>query len=274
MADTFIELDNLTKRFGDNTVLEGLTGEIRRGERLAIIGPSGGGKTTLLNIITGQLAPDEGAVRFRGRALHDMDESELNQYRLKIGVVFQTGALLKSMTLADNVALPLREHTDFAPSTVDLLVRMKLEMVDLRDAADRPAPALSKGMAKRGGLARALALDPDILFFDEPTGGLDPVTAAQVDAMIVDLNEKLGVTTVVVTHDMEAVNRVAQRVALLHEGRFFGLGPLEEMRDAGDETIRQFIRGETHGPLTRERQAGDAYARDLLGKNPRNATSR
>jgi len=179
-------------------------------------------------------------------------------------VLFQSGALFNSMSVADNVALPLREHTDLAEPTIDIMVKIKLELVGLREHAEKMPSELSGGMKKRAGLARAIALDPQILFYDEPSAGLDPVTSAEIDQLIIDLNQKLGVTSVVVTHEMDSAFRIAHRMVLLDRGKFIVSGTPDEMKNSQDPLVRQFVYGLTEGPLTARRRGG-AYVDDLLG---------
>ena len=170
------------------------------------------------------------------------------------------------MSVAENVALPLREHTDLAEPTIDIMVKIKLELVGLREHADKMPSELSGGMKKRAGLARAIALDPKILFYDEPSAGLDPVTSAEIDQLIIDLNRKLGVTSVVVTHEMDSAFRIADRMVLLDRGKFIVSGTGEEMKNNPDPLVRQFVHGLTEGPLTDRRRAG-GYESDLLAEN-------
>jgi phospholipid/cholesterol/gamma-HCH transport system ATP-binding protein len=193
-----------------------------------------------------------------------MTDREMDDYRKSLGVLFQSSALFNSMSVADNVALPLREHTDLPEETIEIMVKIKLELVGLREHADKMPAQLSGGMKKRAGLARAISLDPRILFYDEPSAGLDPVTSAEIDQLIIDLNRKLGVTSVVVTHEMESAYRIADRMVLLDRGKFIISGTPEELRDSTDPLVRQFVHGLTEGPLTDRRRAG-GYEVDLLG---------
>src|SRR6184192_1286550 len=195
-----------------------------------------------------------------------MTNAELATYRKNIGVLFQSGALFNSMSVADNVALPLREHTDLPEETIDIMVKIKLELVGLREHADKMPAELSGGMKKRAGLARAISLDPQILFYDEPSAGLDPVTSAEIDQLIIDLNQKLGVTSVVVTHEMDSAFRIADRMVLLDRGKFIVSGTPRELHDSTDPLVRQFVYGLTEGPLTDRRRAG-GYESDLLAEN-------
>ena len=262
----------LVKRFGDRAILDGVDLEILGGETMVIMGGSGCGKSTLLRHLIGSLVPDEGGVELLGRELNDLDEDGLDAVRKRFGILFQSGALLNSMTIGENVALPLREHTDLDEATIEIMVRIKLEQVGLRAAFDLMPAEISGGMKKRAGLARAIALDPEILFYDEPSAGLDPVTSAEIDQLMMDLSGKLGVTSVVVTHEMDSAFRIADRMAMLDRGKLLKVGTKAEfqaIRDAGptgDETtdlICQFLRGDSEGPITnRRRQTG--YEEDIL----------
>jgi len=264
MPDTAIQVQEVTKRYGDRTVLDKIKLDVFQGETLVILGGSGSGKSTLLRLMTGNVKPDGGEITSLGKALSKMTDGELAAYRKTIGVLFQSGALFNSMSVADNVALPLREHTDLAEETIDIMVKIKLELVGLREHADKMPAELSGGMKKRAGLARAIALDPQILFYDEPSAGLDPVTSAEIDQLIIDLNKKLGVTSVVVTHEMDSAFRIADRMVLLDRGKFIVSGTADEMKHSKDPLVRQFVHGLTEGPLTARRRGG-AYVDDLLG---------
>jgi phospholipid/cholesterol/gamma-HCH transport system ATP-binding protein len=264
---------DLVKQFDDRNVLDGVSLDVLRGETIVIMGRSGCGKSTLLLLMIGLLWPDGGYIELLGQKLSDLDEQHMDEVRQRFGVLFQSGALFNSMTVADNIALPLREHTELDSDTIDIIVRIKLEQVGLRHAMGLMPAQLSGGMKKRAALARALALDPEILFFDEPSTGLDPVTAAKVDQLISGLADKLGITSVVVTHEMDSAFRIADRMAVLDQGRILKVGPRQEfeaIRDGaptGDQTtdlIRQFIRGDSEGPIT-ERLVAEGYAEDILG---------
>ncbi len=267
-----IRVVDLVKRFGGRAVLNGINLEVHPGETIVIMGGSGCGKSTLLRHMVASLFGDEGRVELLGQNLNDLNESGLNALRLRFGILFQSGALFNSMTVGENVALPLREHTGLDEQTIDIMVKIKLEQVGLREAADLMPSEISGGMKKRAGLARAISLDPEILFYDEPSAGLDPVTSAEIDQLIMDLSGKLGVTSVVVTHEMDSAFTIADRMAMLDMGRMLKIGPrseFEALRDGpetGDETgdlIRQFLRGDPEGPIT-ARRLSTGYEEDIL----------
>jgi phospholipid/cholesterol/gamma-HCH transport system ATP-binding protein len=261
-----IEVQGVTKAFAGRIVLDAIRLHVFEGETLVILGGSGSGKSTLLRLMIGNETIDSGDifVAHAGKNLAKMSSPDLTEYRKSLGVLFQSGALFNSMSVADNVALPLREHTSLPEDTIDIIVKIKLEQVGLREHAQKMPAQLSGGMKKRAGLARAIALDPKILFYDEPSAGLDPVTSAEIDQLIIDLNHKMGVTSVVVTHEMESAFRIADRMVLLDRGKFIVSGTPAEMRDSTDPLVRQFVHGLTEGPLTDRRKAS-GYEDDLLG---------
>jgi phospholipid/cholesterol/gamma-HCH transport system ATP-binding protein len=271
MSDVTIQVASVTKVYDGRTILDRIALDVHEGETLVILGGSGSGKSTLLRLMIGNVRADGGEILVREASgerknLCDMTPDELDAYRRSIGVLFQSGALYNSMTVADNVALPLREHTDLPEETIGIMVKIKLELVGLREHADKMPAQLSGGMKKRAGLARALALDPKVLFYDEPSAGLDPVTSAEIDQLIMDLNKQLGVTSVVVTHEMDSAFRIADRMVLLDRGKFIVSGTPDEMRNNTDPLVRQFVHGLTEGPLTDRRRAG-GYEVDLLGSD-------
>ncbi|MEM7203846.1 MAG: ATP-binding cassette domain-containing protein [Planctomycetota bacterium] len=227
--------------YGEREVLRGIDLGIRRGEVFVIMGPSGCGKTTLLRHLCGLQPPTAGAVFVRGRDLYSQDREEQRQIRLGTGLAFQGGALLGSLSVAENVALPLRENTELPDTVIRQIARMKLDMVGLLHAADLLPASLSGGMRKRAAIARAIALDPDVVYFDEPSAGLDPVTAAEIDHLIRKLNEVFGITMVVVTHDLASAHQIADRVAMLLRGRVAALGTRDEVWQSQHPEIRSFL---------------------------------
>lgn len=227
--------------FGIRDVLRGVSFQVNQGETYVLMGPSGCGKTTLLRCLVGLLRPTAGHVRLLGEDLVLMDEDELDRFRPKLGMLFQFGALLNSMTVGDNVALPLRERTDLDEATIHAIVKMKLAMVGLEGTHRNMPGELSGGMKKRAGLARAMALDPSVYFFDEPTSGLDPVTASEFDELVLTLKRYVGMTAVVVTHDLDSAFRIADRIGVLYNGRLLAEGTPDEIRAVEDPRIRNFV---------------------------------
>ena len=231
----------LTSVFGTRTVLQGVDLAIRRGEIFVVMGPSGCGKTTLLRHLCGLLPPRLGAVTVDGRDVYSAGPAELQALRRRTGLSFQGGALLGSLSVLENVALPLRENTALPERVVLATARMKLEMVGLLHAQHLLPSSLSGGMKKRAAIARAIALDPGIVFFDEPSAGLDPVTAAEVDNLICKLNQVFGITMVVVTHDLTSAYGIADRIVVLLDGKVAALGERDEVWHSQDPRIRDFI---------------------------------
>lgn len=263
MAPIALQVRNLTMEFDGRAILDAINLDVYQGETLVILGGSGSGKSTLLRLLVGNLKPTAGEIICFGQNLCTMTDAQLTAYRTSIGVLFQSGALFNSMSVADNVALPLREHSSLPEETIEIIVKIKLEQVGLRPTADKMPAQLSGGMKKRAGLARAIVLDPKILFYDESSAGLDPVTSTEIDQLIMSLNRKLGVTSVVVTHEMDSAFRIADRMVLLDRGKFIAAGTPQDMKDSINPLVHQFIYGLTEGPLT-ERRKADGYEQDLL----------
>ena len=240
-ADAVISVQDLVVRFGRKTVLSGVNLDVRRGETMVIMGGSGSGKSTLLRHIIGLDKPASGRVYVKGVDITTCSEKQLNDIRRIMGVSFQSAALFNSMTLAENVALPLREHTKLAEPTIRLMTRMKLEQVGLGDAEDLYPAQLSGGMRKRASVARAVAMDPEILLFDEPSAGLDPIIAAEIDSLILDLKSAFKMTIVVVTHELASAFLIADRMCMLRHGKILTVGTADEMRHSDHPRIRQFL---------------------------------
>ena len=258
-----ISVQNIVKRYGDRAVLNGVTFTAETKKITYIFGSSGGGKSTLLKTMVGAMKPDAGAVLFNDTDITKLNGRELDPFRKKIGMLFQHGALLNSLTVAENIALPLREHTDLDETIVRIMVKMKLELVGLRDFEDLSPSQLSGGMQKRVALARALALDPEVIFFDEPTSGLDPIVTSVITKLIADLNRLLGITCIVVTHEVGEAMRTADKIVLLHLGKVIAEGPPEQIRSSPDPLVQQFITGNPDGPISFRASSRD-YREDLL----------
>ncbi|MEY4828723.1 MAG: hypothetical protein RLZZ562_519 [Planctomycetota bacterium] len=240
-TDDLMRAVALTSVFGDRTILQGVDLAIRRGEVFVVMGPSGCGKTTLLRHLCGLLPPTLGAVTVDGQDIYRASQDQLQALRRRTGLSFQGGALLGSLTVLENVMLPLTENTDLPRRVIEATARMKLEMVGLLHAAHLLPSSLSGGMKKRAAIARAIALDPEIVFFDEPSAGLDPITAAEVDNLICKLNKVFGITMVVVTHDLPSAYEIADRIVVLQGGRVAALGPRDDVWNSPDPRIRDFI---------------------------------
>jgi len=241
MSDQVIRLRDVSKAFGDKEVLRGVTVDVVRGETVALLGGSGSGKSVTLKMINGLIQPDSGEVEALGCTVSRTKESRLVPLRRRVSYLFQGGALFDSMNVFDNVAFPIREHQRIDAHALEKRVLDLLRMVRLDDVEKLQPSELSGGMRKRVAVARALALDPEIILYDEPTTGLDPVTGEAIAKLIVDLDQRLGVTSVVVTHDIPLVLRVASRVIFLHEGEFIFHGSLDEARQDGPEPVRRFF---------------------------------
>jgi phospholipid/cholesterol/gamma-HCH transport system ATP-binding protein len=239
-----IEFKNVNKAFGENEVMVDASISIVKGETITLIGGSGKGKTVFLKLLLGVLRPDSGRIMFRGQSIGDMEEGDIVSMRKHIGMLFQGAALFDSLTVAENVAYPIREHFDYDDDEIYRMVRQKLEVVGLGGTEEMMPADLSGGMKKRVGLARAIATDPDVILYDEPTTGLDPANTKRICRLILELQEKLKVTSIVVTHDMEAAFRVTDRVALLHDKCFYYVGTKDEVRASRDPIVQNFILGE------------------------------
>ncbi len=269
--EPIIEVTDLVREFDGRAVLNGISLKVYKGDTLIIMGGSGCGKSTLLRHIMGSLKPTSGSVKIFGQEITGMSEPGLNKIRRRFGMNFQFGALLQSLTVGENVALPLLEHSVVDPGIIDLVIKMKLELVGLTGFEDLKPAEISGGMRKRVGLARAVALDPELLFSDEPTSGLDPVMTAVVDKLTCDLTNNLGMTAVVVTHDMTSAFRIGTRMIMLgvgeYQGKIIAEGTPEEIRNHPNPMLQQFIKGEPDGPIPLKLSKDD-YIKKLLGADP------
>jgi len=246
---TIIEVKNLVRKFGDRTVIDDISFNVHPGETVVIMGGSGCGKSTLLRHMIGSMKPTSGVVKLFGEEITTMKERELERIRLRFGMLFQSGALLASQTVGENVALPLLQHTDKSPDEIEEIVKHKLEMVGLTGFEDLKPDEISGGMKKRVGLARALALDPELLFSDEPTSGLDPIMTAVVDELTLKLTHGTHMTAVVVSHDMTSAFRIATRMIMLGHGGIVAQGTQDQIRNSSNPEVQQFIHGEADGPI-------------------------
>ena len=244
-----IQFQKVSKRLGRKEVLRGIDLDVAPGESLVIIGRSGTGKSVLLKHVVGLLRPDDGSVRVNGVDVAALEDKELLELREQMGMLFQGGALFDSMTIGENVGLALKEHTPLPDKQIEIVVSEKLALVGLTGSEGSRPSSLSGGMKKRAALARALALNPKIMLYDEPTTGLDPITADVINRLIRRLQDRLKITSIAVTHDMRSAYHIADRIAMLHEGRIHAMGTPDEIQATRDPIVRQFIEGSSEGPL-------------------------
>lgn len=263
MSDNLIQVRDLHFARGSRKIFDGIDIDIQPGKITAIMGPSGTGKTTLLRLIGGQLKPLKGSITFQGEHVESMGRSDLFKIRKRMGMLFQNGALLTDMSVYDNVAFPIREHTDLPEQLIQHLVLMKLEAVGLRGARDLMPSELSGGMARRVALARAVALDPMLMMYDEPFTGQDPISMGVIVRLIHSLNEALGLTSIIVSHDIQETAEIADHIYLLSGGKVVAHGSAEELNQSDSEWARQFMNGEPDGPVPFHYPA-DPLAQDLL----------
>ena len=263
-SEALVSIKNMTFLRGDRKIFDDVSLEVPKGKVTAIMGPSGIGKTTLLRLIGGQLQPDSGEIWFEGWNIPTLSRKELYQARNKMSMLFQSGALFTDMTVFDNVAFPLREHTELPEDLLRTLVLLKLEAVGLRGAAELMPSELSGGMARRAALARAIALDPDLIMYDEPFAGQDPINMGMLVTLIQNLNKALGITSMIVSHDVAEVMSIADQVYLLSGGKVIGQGTPQELRANPDPRVRQFLHGEADGPVPFQFPAQD-LGEELFG---------
>jgi len=259
-----IKIRNLVKEFDGRRVLDGVNLDINEGETLVVMGGSGCGKSTFLRLVVGLLEPTEGSVEYSGKNIVGMPAQEFDEIKKTFGILFQGAALFNSLTVGENIALPLREHTDLADKIIDIITKVKLELVGLTGFENLLPSQISGGMKKRVGLARAIAMDPKIVFYDEPGAGLDPITASVVDQLIMDLTKKLGITSVVVTHEMKSAFRIADRMIMFHQGKVIAEGTAKEIKNSDNPFVVQFINGDVDGPI-RLKRSSEEYQKSLLG---------
>ncbi|MCK4948406.1 MAG: ABC transporter ATP-binding protein [Candidatus Aureabacteria bacterium] len=245
-----IEIIDVHKNFGELEVLKGVNLSVKRGETIVIIGRSGCGKSVLLKHLIGILTPDSGKLLFNGVNISQMKENELVEHRKKFGMLFQAAALFDSLSVKENVAFGLREHMDLSEEEIDRITSKKLSLVGLYAVEGKKPAELSGGMRKRVGLARAFAMDPAIILYDEPTTGLDPITSDVINELIVKIKKELHVTSFAVTHDMKSAYKIADRIAMLYDGKIIESGTPEEIQNTSNPIVRQFIAGNSKGPIT------------------------
>ncbi len=257
-----IEVEELVTHYGDRQILDHVSITVRDGEILVIMGGSGSGKSTLLRYMLALEQPTSGQIRVLGVDVVNATAAEMYELRKKMGVAFQFGALFSSMTVGENIMLPLREHTELDDKTIAIMARLKLEVVELAGFEDLMPAELSGGMVKRAALARAVVMDPKMLFCDEPSAGLDPVVAAQLDDLILKLREALGMTVVVVTHELDSAFKIADRIVVLDRGRILTIGTVDEVRSSDNERVQNLLNRKTE----EEELDPEAYLKRLLGE--------
>jgi len=264
-SEAVISLRNLRVSYGEREILHGISFDVQRGETLVILGGSGSGKSTLLRTLVGLELPTSGEIWLKGKNIAAISAAEMDEIRKKVGMSFQGGALFGSMSVGENVALPLREHTKLEDSTIEIILRLKLDQVGLAGFENYMPSQLSGGMKKRAAVARAMAMDPEILFFDEPSAGLDPIIAAGVDQLILDLKKAFHMTIVVVTHELASAFLIADRMVLIDKGNVVAIGTTAEMRSSTHPRVRQFLDRIAEPEVSRELD----YLQMLTEENPR-----
>jgi phospholipid/cholesterol/gamma-HCH transport system ATP-binding protein len=264
-SEAVISLRNLRVSYGEREILHGISFDVQRGETLVILGGSGSGKSTLLRTLVGLETPTSGEIWLKGKNIAAISAAEMDEIRKKVGMSFQGGALFGSMSVGENVALPLREHTKLEDSTIEIILRLKLDQVGLAGFENYMPSQLSGGMKKRAAVARAMAMDPEILFFDEPSAGLDPIIAAGVDQLILDLKKAFHMTIVVVTHELASAFLIADRMVLIDKGNVVAIGTTAEMRSSTHPRVRQFLDRIAEPEVSQELD----YLQMLTEENPR-----
>ena len=267
MLENLVDIQNLTFKRDERVIYDDISLSIPKGKVTAIMGPSGIGKTTLLRLIGGQLKPESGKILFDGQDIPTLSRSALYEARKRMSMLFQSGALFTDMSVYDNIAFPMREHSTLSESLIEKMVLMKLEAVGLRGARDLAPGELSGGMARRVALARAIALDPELILYDEPFAGQDPISMGVIVRLIKDLSEALGLTSVVVSHDVTEVMSIADYIYIIAEKKIIGHGTPSEISQQTSPLVQQFIQGEADGPVPFHFPAA-SYQDELLGKEP------
>ena len=265
LSQSIVEVKDVSFSRGDRTIYKNMSFSVPKGKITAIMGPSGIGKTTMLRLIGGQLKPDAGDILFEGGSIPSMSRKELYAARTKMSMLFQSGALFTDMSVFDNIAFPLREHTKLSEALIKLVVLMKLQAVGLRGAKDLMPSELSGGMARRAALARAIALDPELIMYDEPFAGQDPISMGVLVKLIKSLNEVLGLSSLIVTHDVTEVMSIADHVIIIADQGVIGSGTPEQMREHESPLVQQFLKGLSDGPVPFHYPA-QTYADELLGE--------
>lgn len=260
-----VDIKNMTFKREERVIYDEINLQIPKGKVTAIMGPSGIGKTTLLRLIGGQLRPESGQILFDGNDIPSLSRHELYQVRKRMSMLFQSGALFTDMSVYDNVAFPMREHSKLSERIIEKMVLMKLEAVGLRGARNLKPNELSGGMARRAALARAIALDPELILFDEPFAGQDPISMGVIVRLIKSLNDALGLTSVVVSHDVPEVMSIADYIYIIAEQKVIGHGTPDEIREQSSPLVQQFVNGEADGPVPFHYKA-ESYQEELLGK--------
>jgi phospholipid/cholesterol/gamma-HCH transport system ATP-binding protein len=244
-----IEVVDLYKSFDDNHVLRGVNLEVSKGESMVVIGGSGVGKSVLIKCIIGLVRPDSGSIRVDGQEITSLSDKSLSEIRKKFGMLFQAGALFDSLPVWENVGFGLKQHTGLKDEEIKAIAVEKLRLLGLRNVGDLMPSELSGGMRKRVSLARAIAMEPEILLYDEPTTGLDPIMADAINDLIVQMRKKLEVTSIAITHDMVSAYKIADRIAMLYEGQIIGVGTPQQIRESSNAIVQQFIQGRAEGPI-------------------------
>jgi|TARA_B100000700_G_scaffold201410_1_gene221579 phospholipid/cholesterol/gamma-HCH transport system ATP-binding protein len=264
-VDNFVALKDVHFSHGQRTIYDGLSLTVPKGKIVAVMGPSGIGKTTLLRLIGGQLRPASGSIKVADEEVTQLSRKKLYELRKRMSMLFQSGALFTDMSVFDNVAFPLREHTELSEDVIRSIVLMKLEAVGLRGARDLMPSELSGGMARRAALARAIALDPDLIMYDEPFAGQDPISMGVIVKLIRSLNESLGLTSIVVSHDVDEILSIADYAYIIADKKVVAEGTPDELRDNDKAIVRQFLQGEADGPV-KFHYTEDDFAMDLMGE--------